>query len=36
MNKKSLRDYLLGVYAGEILAALDYSQAYEEADKYHL
>lgn len=36
MNKESLRDYLLGVYAGEILAALDYSQAYEEADKYHL
>lgn len=36
MNKKSLRDYLLGVYAGEILAALDYSRAYEEADKYHL
>ena len=36
MNKESLKDYLLGVYAGEILAALDYSQAYEEADKYHL
>lgn len=36
MNKESLRDYLLGVYAGEILAALDYSQAHEEADKYHL
>ncbi len=36
MDKKSLKDYLVGLYAGEILASMDYSQAYDESNKYHL
>ncbi len=36
MDEKSLKSYLTGLYAGEILASMDYSQAYDESDKYHL
>lgn len=36
MDKKSLKDCLVGLYAGEILASMDYSQAYDESNKYHL
>ena len=36
MDEKSLKNYLTGLYAGEILASMDYSQAYDESNKYHL
>ena len=36
MDEKSLKSYLTGLYAGEILASLDYSQAYDESNEYHL
>ena len=36
MDEKSLKSYLTGLYAGEILASLDYSLAYDESNKYHL
>ena len=36
MDEKSLKSYLTGLYAGEILASLDYSQAYDESNAYHL